>query len=209
MVYPIVRFPARGRSRAGLDRSRGLQILAHARLDAAKNLDHVLRGFALYRPRAAGAQLHVVGIGDQAPKLRRLARRLGLGQSIQFHGFLPVSELEHVYSACDVFALTPLDEPFGMVFPEAAARGLLLVGPNHAGPNEILDGGRLGWTCDPFAPESLAETFERVAACSDAEIDARRNKTDESCRSRFSEAAIGPQLERIVLGQRARSLVNA
>jgi len=208
VIYPIVRFPARGRSRAGLDRSRGLQILAHARLDAVKNMDHVLRGFALYRARAPGAQLHVVGTGDQAPKLQRLAGRLGLGPSVRFHGFLPSAELERVYDACDVFALTPLDEPFGMVFPEAAARGLLLVGPNHAGPNEILDGGRLGWTCDPFAPESLAETFERVAAMSDAEVDARRARTDESCRSRFSAEAIGPQLERIILGQRARSVVN-
>jgi glycosyltransferase involved in cell wall biosynthesis len=209
VVYPIVRFPARGRSRSGLDRSRGLQILAHARLDAIKNQEHVLRGFALYRARARDAQLHVVGVGDEGRRLRRLALRLGLGRSVRFHGFLPGAELERVYDACDVFALTPLDEPFGMVFPEAAARGLLLVGPSHGGPNEILDGGRLGWTCDPFAPESLAESFERIVASTDAELDARRSKLEESCRNRFSEAVIGPQLERIVLGTHARSFASA
>ena len=209
VVYPIVQFPARGASRTGLDRSRGLQILAHARLDAVKNLDHVLRGFALYHARAAGAQLHVVGTGGQASKLQRLAKRLGLGAAIRFHGFLPAADLERVYAASEVFALTPLDEPFGMVFPDSAARGLLLVGPDHAGPKEILDGGRLGWTCDPFEPESLAQAFERIAACSDAEINARREKADEACRSRFSEATLGPQLERIALGTRARSLASA
>jgi glycosyltransferase involved in cell wall biosynthesis len=209
VIYPIVRFPSQGRSRSGLDRSRGLQILAHSRLDAIKNLDHVLRGFALYRARAHGAQLHVVGIGAQRSQLRALSSRLGLGASVHFHGFLPQAELERVYDACDVFALTPVDEPFGMVFPEAAARGLLLVGPNHAGPNEILDGGRLGWTCDPFEPEDLAQVFERVAATSDTDVNALRTRTDAACRSRYSEAAIGPQLARIASENQGRSFATA
>lgn len=209
VVYPIVRFPASGRNRTGIDRSRGLQILAHSRLDAVKNLDHVLRGFARYHARAPGAQLHVVGKGGQASKLQRLVNHLGLAHAIHFHGFLPMAELERIYSACDVFALTPLDEPFGMVFPEAAARGLLLVGPNHAGPREILDDGRLGWTCDPFEPESLAQAFDQIAATSDAALNARREQADQACRSRFSEAVIGPQLERLVLGTRARGAASA
>jgi glycosyltransferase involved in cell wall biosynthesis len=203
VVYPIVRFPAHGRSRTGIDRTRGLQILTQSRLDSVKNIDHVLRGFALYQRRAAGALLHVVGVGPEARALRRLADELGLGSSIRFHGFLPIQELERIYDACDVFALTPIDEPFGMVFPEAAARGLLLVGPNHAGPNEILDAGRLGWTCDPFEPESLAQAFEQIEASSDAELDARRVQLDQACRARFGEATIGPLIERLVLGPAA------
>jgi glycosyltransferase involved in cell wall biosynthesis len=203
VVYPIVRFPARGRSRAGLDRSRGLQILAHSRLDAVKNLDHVLRGFALYRVDSAGAQLHVVGMGDQRQKLQRLSQELGIAGAVRFHGFLPEAELQRVYEACDVFALTPIDEPFGMVFPEAAARGLLIVGPDHAGPLEILDGGRLGWVCDPFSPEALAENFARIQKLSDAEVDARRTLTDLACRNRYGESTIGPQLTRAIFSEQA------
>lgn len=202
VVNPIINFPAAGRARTGLDRTRGLQVLAHARLDPIKNLDHVLRGFSLYAQRAPGAQLHVVGVGRQRRALEQLGRELGLlgkRAALRFHGFLPQQELERVYDACDVFALTPLDEPFGMVFPEAAARGLLLIGTDHAGPSEILDGGKLGFVCDPFAPEALAECLERVAALSDAESDALRERAAAACVSRYSASTLGPKLERLLL----------
>jgi glycosyltransferase involved in cell wall biosynthesis len=113
---------------------------------------------------------------------------------------LDEDKLREVYAACDVFALLPFDEPFGMVFPEAAARGLLLIGPDHGGPFEILDGGRLGWVCDPFQPAAIAEALHRIRSLPDGEADERRSIADEACRARFSEAAIVPQLVRAFAG---------
>lgn len=193
VIYPIVRFPSPTAHRSGLDRS-GLRILTHSRLEAVKNVDTVVRAFALYRARDPGARLHVVGVGAELRNLRALSQQLGLAEAVVFHGYLPDHELDAVYAECDVFALLPLDEPFGMVFPEAAARGLLLVGPDHGGPFEIVDGGRHGWACDPFSPQSLADVFATIRALPDDEVDLRRIRADESCRGRFSERAIGPQL---------------
>jgi glycosyltransferase involved in cell wall biosynthesis len=194
VIYPVVRFPKeRVTHRAGLDRG-GLQILTHSRLETLKNVDSVLRGFALFLARQPSSQLHVVGEGTQRKRLGELAHQLGVAASVRFHDYLSEDKLRDVYQACDVFALLPLDEPFGMVFPEAAARGLLLVGPDHGGPFEILDGGRLGWVCDPFLPESISEAFQRIWSSSDAEVEARRSAADDACRARFSEAAISPQL---------------
>jgi glycosyltransferase involved in cell wall biosynthesis len=198
VIPPIIRFPAAGRARTGIDRTRGLQVLAHSRLDPIKNLDHVLRGFALYAQAAPGAQLHVVGVGTQRRELERLSRTLGVRAAVRFHGFLPQPELERVYDACDVFALTTLDEPFGMVFPEAAARGLILVGTNHAGPMEILDGGALGYVCDPFAPQALAEQLQRIAAETDANIDALRVRAAAAHVSRYSASTVGAMLLRVI-----------
>jgi len=124
IVYPIVQFPIEHRrSRSGLDRT-GLKILTHSRLEIPKNIDTVVRAFALLLPRAPGSQLHVVGEGGHRKRLEKLADELGVASSVRFHGYLPDRELDRVYDACDVFALLPLDEPFGLVFPEAAARGL-------------------------------------------------------------------------------------
>jgi len=196
VVYPMVRFPARrARPRAGLDRS-GLKILTHSRLSILKNVDTVIRAFAKVVAKLPGSVLHVVGEGGHKKRLEKLALDLGLTNSTHFHGHLPEAELNRVYDDCDVFALLPLDEPFGMVFPEAAARGLLLVGPDHGGPLEILDGGRQGFCCDPFSPEAVAEAFQQIWRLSDAEVDARRVAADDACRARFSEAVIGPQILR-------------
>lgn len=193
-IYPIVRFPSHiAAHRSGLD-PRGLQILIHSRLEAVKNIDNVLRAFALHAATDPGARLHVVGEGRDQDNLHQLRDELGLGKLVTFHGYLSDENLKAVYAACDVFALLPLDEPFGMVFPEAAARGLLLVGPDHGGPFEIIDGGNLGWACDPFSPESIADAFARIRALSDAEVEQRRAAADKGCRARYSESVVAPQL---------------
>jgi len=59
----------------------------------------------------------------------------------RFHGFLPEAELRRVYEACQVMATLPLDEPFGMVLPEAAVRGLLLAGVARQEGRSVPDRG--------------------------------------------------------------------
>jgi phosphatidylinositol alpha 1,6-mannosyltransferase len=116
---------------------------------------------------------------------------------VRFHGFVSQSELSRIYEACEVFTLLPIDEPFGMVFPEAAARGLLMVGPDHGGPWEILDEGKLGFVADPFSAESLSEIYRRIASMSDHEVDRKREAADASCRARFSESTIMSQMNSV------------
>jgi len=194
VIYPIVRFPEGGFRRQGLERTVR-RVLVHSRLEALKNIDTVIRGFAAFlRTSPVPCELHVVGDGVMRPRLESLANELCPAGAVRFYGYLPEAELRKVYEACDVFALLTLDEPFGMVYPEAAAKGLLLIGPDHGGPLEILDGGRLGWTVDAFSPEALAQALEEVWGLDDAEVDRRRERVDRACRSRFGLEAVGPQL---------------
>lgn len=194
VIYPIVRFPGGGRNRSGLERSVR-RVLVHSRLEALKNIDTVIRGFRQFQSGSpVPCELHVVGDGPFRSGLERLAMALCLPGSVRFHGYLSDQELRKVYDVCDVFALLTLDEPFGMVYPEAAAKGLLLIGPDHGGPLEILDGGRLGWAVDAFSPEALAGALDEVWSLDDAEVDRRREAADRACRSRYGIEAIGPQL---------------
>lgn len=194
VIYPMVRFPEGGYARQGLDRTVR-RILVHSRLEVIKNIDTVIRGFSLFsKASPVPCELHVVGQGTSRGFLEALAKETCPAGAVRFHGYLSDEELQGIYKICDVFALLTLDEPFGMVFPEAAAKGLLLVGSDHGGPQEILDGGRLGWTVDAFSPEALSEALERVWAIDDAEADRRRNLADRACRDRFGLSAIGPQL---------------
>lgn len=198
VIYPIVRFPEGGFARRGLDRTVR-RILIHSRLEVMKNIDTVLRGFSGFAKKSpVPCELHVVGEGPLKGLLRGLAQELCPGNSVFFHGYLSDQDLRRVYEICDVFALLTLDEPFGMVYPEAAAKGLLLVGPDHGGPLEILDGGRLGWAIDAFSPEALGQALEEIWSLDDAEVDRRREAADRACRSRFSLSAVGPQLMELV-----------
>ena len=194
VIYPVVRFPEGGFVRSGLERSVR-RVLVHSRLEVLKNIDTVIRGFSHFAKHSpVPCELHVVGEGPSRPRLEALAQENCPEGSVQFHGYLSDQDLRRVYEMCDVFALLTLDEPFGMVYPEAAAKGLLLVGPDHGGPLEILDGGRLGWTLDAFSPEALCDALEQVWSLEDAEVDHRRAEADRACRTRFSLEAVGPLL---------------
>ena len=198
VIPPIVRFPGVVPHRSGLDRT-GLKVLVHSRLEQPKNIDTVLRGFALFRQRVCRtAELHVVGDGTYRPRLEGLACELCPPDAVRFHGYLDDAQVRAVYAACDAFALLPVDEPFGMVFPEAAAHGLLLVGPDHGGPLEILDGGRFGWVCDAFSPEALAEALAQIWSLDDTRVDRRRGEADRACRARYASEVVGPQLLRLL-----------
>ena len=199
VLNPMLRLPDPGPRRSGLDRAAP-GILVHSRLDALKNIDTALRAFARARRAHPGARLHIVGEGPSRPGLESLARELGIEGATRFHGYLPQAELDEVYRACDIFALLPFDEPFGMVFPEAAARGLLLVGPDHGGPLEILEGGALGQVCDAFDPEAASEAFERLLAMDDGAVDALRAASEARCRERYAPEALGPRLEAALRG---------
>lgn len=193
VIPPIIRFPRERWAPKGM-RADALQILVQSRLESLKNIDTLIRGFAVFHRRRPGATLHVVGDGREKGALEALAEGLGLGPAVRFHGYLDASGLESLQRQCEVFALLPFDEPFGMVFPEAAARGLLLIGPDHGGPLEILDEGRAGLATDPLDPEAFADSLARLASLSDAEAEARREAADRSCRARYSAEVLEPRL---------------
>ena len=196
VIPPIIPFSEHSH-RSGLDRAAP-QILTLARLEALKNVDTVLRGFADFASGVHGARLHIVGDGRKRSTLERLACELGVANKVHFHGYLDprrdAAKLEDLFHACDVFALLPIDESFGLVFPEAAARGLLLVGPDRGGPAEIMEGGRLGWTVPFHSPQALSGVFNEIWALPDEEAGRRRRAAEKACRDRYSFGTAGPML---------------
>jgi glycosyltransferase involved in cell wall biosynthesis len=200
VVYPTVPVVEAPRRTAGID-AAGLRVLVHSRLEWSKNIETVLVAFAAFRARHPGAhELHVVGTGKEEVRLRETAAAQGIEDVVRFHGFLEAPALEAVYQRCEMMAILPADEPFGMVYPEAAMRGLLLAGSDHGGPMEILDGGALGWTLDIFSPEPLADAFAEAWRLPAAEVTRRRERAATACRDRFGpRATLGRMVEQVTV----------
>jgi glycosyltransferase involved in cell wall biosynthesis len=197
VLYPVIAFPPVRAPRRGLDRD-ALRILVQARLTPLKNLETVVEGFKRFHLRHPHAELHILGSGPSKASLQALAAAGPGAGGTTFHGFLAQAEVDQLRERCSVFALLAMDEPFGMVYPEAAAQGLLLVGPDHGGPREILEEGRLGRLCDALTPAAFEEALEAILATGDGELDLLRAEADQACRHRFSAETLGPQLLRAV-----------
>ena len=113
-----------------------------------KGQDTLIKAWPQVRAEVADARLLLVGDGPYMPALKRLAQRLDVGDGVLFTGSVPWSDLPGYYDAADVFAMpcrtrrAGLDvEGLGIVYLEASATGLPVIGGDSGGaPDAILDG---------------------------------------------------------------------
>ncbi|MGC8793069.1 MAG: glycosyltransferase family 4 protein [Bryobacteraceae bacterium] len=136
-------------------------VLSVCRFYPRKRLDVLLRAASLLRARIPALEVRIVGGGPQAPVLRRLARRLDLGQTVRWLGDLSQDELAREYNRADVFCLPSVQEGFGIVFLEAMAAGKPIVAARAAAAPEVVPQGVL---VEPDNPVALADALEKLHA---------------------------------------------
>jgi phosphatidyl-myo-inositol dimannoside synthase len=123
-------------------------VVCVSRLVARKGQDTLLRAWPAVIERIPGAVLLIAGRGPYAKALRQLAEQAGVAGSVVFTGPVPQDELPAHYAAGDVFSMPcrtrrgGLDvEGLGIVYLEASATGLPVVGGDSGGaPEAILEG---------------------------------------------------------------------
>ena len=119
-----------------------------SRMVPRKGQDTLIKAWPAVRAQVSGAVLLLVGDGPYAPALKRLAHRLSVSDDVVFTGPVPWPELPRYYDAANVFAMpcrtrrAGLDvEGLGIVYLEASATGLPVIGGDSGGaPDAILDG---------------------------------------------------------------------
>ena len=123
-------------------------VICVSRLVPRKGQDTLLRAWPAVLGQVPDAALLIVSGGPYAKTLRRLAEQTGVVSSVTFTGPVPQTELPAHYAAGDVFSMPcrtrrgGLDvEGLGIVYLEASAAGLPVVGGDSGGaPDAILEG---------------------------------------------------------------------
>jgi phosphatidylinositol alpha-1,6-mannosyltransferase len=179
-VDPVFLLPDDGgarsiRERYGLNREK--VILTLARLDERKGHDKVIEAMPLVLEAVPDALYLVVGseaergshsAGAERARLEMLARALGVDQRVIFVGAVPDDEVPSFYSAADVFAMPNREiqrgenrggldyEGFGIVFLEANARGLPVIGGRSGGAVDAVADGESGYLVNPLDEQEIA-----------------------------------------------------
>lgn len=129
-----------------------------------KNLEALLRAFARVAPHVP----HRLVLGGQAvgdvSSLRRLARELGIGERIEWVGYVDPIRLRCLYRLADAFVLVSLVEGFGLGVVESLASGTPVV--VSAGGASADVAGDAGLLVDPRSIDSIADGLRRI--CLDA-----------------------------------------
>lgn len=142
-------------------------VLMVSALIPSKRVDFAVEAVA----RVPDARLVVAGDGPERGRLAELARRR-LPDRHRFLGAVDRSRVPGLYRSADAFLHASRDEPFGIVYLEAAASGLPVVAPDLPAPRWIL--GETARFADPDSPEAFAEALERALRDPDAADAARR-----------------------------------
>lgn len=123
--------------------------------------------------------------------------RAGLADRITFAGALSVADLEREYARADLFVLASQHEGYGMVFAEAVARGLPVLGTRLAAIEEAtLGAARLVPPGDGTAlAHALGQLIEDGAARAELAVRARavapRLSRWEDCVAQIADAIAG------------------
>jgi glycosyltransferase involved in cell wall biosynthesis len=156
--------PARWSAERPPGRPGELRLASVMRFYPRKRGRALLRAVARAQRELRGSvRLHLtlVGEGPEGPRLRRLARRLGLSDQVRFTGYLPREEVREVLASSDAFVLASRLESFGIAALEARAAGVPVVALDHGGIKEFVRDRRDGLIARTDA--DLATSLVRLA----------------------------------------------
>lgn len=117
--------------------------------ERGKGHDRVIAALPEVLAACPAAVYLIVGAGDDRERLARLAQEAGVADDVVFAGSADDTELPDYYRAADLFVMPSVQEGFGIVFLEAAASGLKVIGGSADGSVDALADGEIGRLVDP------------------------------------------------------------
>ena len=144
----------------------GPRILSLSRLSPEKGIDVLLDAFARLREEYPQAHLEIAGSGDLGEELKAHAKRLNLGDSVTFSGF--VNPIEAM-SRSDMIVQLSVWENCSYTLLDAKAAGLKTVATAVGGNPEILNADELVDRQSPKLTEEVLQAMRRQLQKGDKE----------------------------------------
>lgn len=150
LQVPVAHNPVRGR------------IVCVARLSKEKGHADLLQALAGVRQSIPEAHLVLVGDGPERAALVAQADRLGITSAVTFCGAVSNAQALAEIARAEVFACASQAEGLGIVFIEAQAVGVPVVGTRVGGIPEVIEDGVTGRLVPPHDVPALVQAFQEL-----------------------------------------------
>jgi len=138
----------------------GDYILSVGRLDKLKRVDSLLRAMP---HSAADLRCKIVGTGPEEASLKALAGELGLGERVEFLGFVPDDRLLREYAGCAAVYFAPRDEDYGYITLEAfLSHKPVITAADAGGPLEFVEDTINGVILPSLEAEELGRALDAM-----------------------------------------------
>lgn len=132
-------------------------LLHLGRLRKYKSVDVAIRALPSIRAVHPNAELVVIGDGPEEEKLKALAQRLGIGEAVDFRGYLPREQIvEQLYRSHLLLNPSP-KEGWGLTVIEANECGTPVVASRRPGLVDSVRDGETGLLAEYGDPEDFAQ----------------------------------------------------
>ncbi|MAN58581.1 MAG: hypothetical protein CMC08_01945 [Flavobacteriaceae bacterium] len=125
---------------------------------------------------------HIAGRGPYLKELKNLVSQSTVKDQVVFHDFVPDKILPSFYNMADVFILATRMatvsnqvEGFGLVFLEAQASGIPVIGTRTGGIPDAIEDENGGWLIDQDNSKQLQDILERLIINPDIQKNEGRN----------------------------------
>lgn len=175
-------------AKPNLRQRRVRRFLIVSRLIDWKRVDFGLLAFARLCRDHSDVTLQIAGDGGEEHRLRVLAERLGVAESVNFLGF--VTDIESVYATNDcLLHLSPI-ESFGRVVVEAALCGLPAVVPQSAATGEVVINNVTGLTFEPHNLADCVRAMDQAYSLTPTEFERLATAAQQRARTVFGTARL-------------------
>jgi glycosyltransferase involved in cell wall biosynthesis len=134
------------------------------RLKRYKGVEFALMAIAAARRTRGDMTLDICGQGDDRPRLERLAKRLGLGEAVQFLGFVSEQDKRRLLRRAWAVVFPSPKEGWGITNVEAAASGTPALASDSPGLRESVQDGVTGYLVPHGEYRALADRMLALAA---------------------------------------------
>jgi glycosyltransferase involved in cell wall biosynthesis len=127
-----------------------------------KGFDEVLEVLPQLARQIPDIAYLICGDGPDRQRLARKATELGVQTRVVFAGKISEAEKADHYRLADAYVMPSSGEGFGIVYLEALACGLPVIGSRADGSSEALLDGRLGTLVDPRDPGEIVSAVLQI-----------------------------------------------
>jgi glycosyltransferase involved in cell wall biosynthesis len=146
-------------------------ILSVGALKPRKGILQSIEACAILKQQGVEFHYDIIGSVSELPAyvatLRQAIANHGLDAHVTLHDAVSEEALQSAYAKADVFLMPSTHEGlhvegFGIVFLEANAWGVPVIGPNTGGCPEAILNGKTGYIVDPDHPPMIAEALRNI-----------------------------------------------
>ncbi|TAF79397.1 MAG: asparagine synthase (glutamine-hydrolyzing) [Sphingobacteriales bacterium] len=126
-----------------------------------KGYDHVIKAVSIIKKTNPLIRYIIAGKYDELEfiRIQALISLYDVANEVKLTGFIPDDELSTYFGIADVFVMPSKKEGFGIVFIEAMACGLAVIGGNQDGSVDALRNGEMGTLINPDDIHALVKAI--------------------------------------------------